>query len=73
MHTLTPDPHSSPSLTQDHSSALAAEEVLTVQRVLKTKGHTFSDEQVGTEGRGGRRGEWQGKEGEGRVGRMKGR
>ena len=46
-----PRPHSSPS--QDHSSVLAAEEVLTVQRVLKTKGHTFSDEQVGMEGRGG--------------------
>ena len=39
-------------LTQEHSSLLAADEVLTVQRVLKTKGKNFSNEQVGMGGGG---------------------
>ena len=65
MYTLTLTPHSSPS--QDHSSVLAAEEVLTVQRVLKTKGHTFSDEQVGMEGGEGEEGRGRGRKGMGEL------
>ena len=59
FHSLLTHPHLPPhspspptSLTKDHSSVLAADEVLTVQKVLKTKGQSFSEEQVGVEGRG---------------------